>query len=128
MSTNNTITRQRRRADHFKLRLAVATKEIAALRRELREVHHDRFVEGSARTMAAVYRSIDDIMGMWLGQKMLSCRTKTPPFHLPTATEQIVRREIAALLKACEIESVRANEVELTMSSAPACHGHSTRL
>lgn len=113
--STDTIARQRQRADHFKARLAVATKEVAKLRRELRDVARDRYVEGSAVATADAFAALgDEILQMWLSQKMMARRgIRVPPYHLPPATEAMVRAEISAHLKKCGVASIRVEDIEL---------------
>jgi hypothetical protein len=107
--------RQAKRAAHFKLRLGLATKEIAALRRELRDVARDRYVEGSAVATADAFAALgDEILQMWLSQRMMARRgIKCPPYHLPPHVEAMVRAEISAHLTKCGITSIDVKDIPL---------------
>jgi hypothetical protein len=108
--------RLRQRGDHFKSLHAADTKKISALTRENREAHRNGFIEGSADTLASVYAALGDLhLSAWLCQRMMSLRTRSAPYHLPPETEAMVRAEIAASLKQCEIPHAAAIAAEIEL-------------
>jgi hypothetical protein len=109
------VTRQMRRADHFKERARIANKENAALRRELRDVARDQYVKGSAEATADAFAALgDEVLSMWLSQRMMARRgIKCPPYHLPPQVESAVRTEISAHLTKCGITSIDVKDIPL---------------
>jgi hypothetical protein len=91
------IAVQRRRGDDFKTKLLQAKHQIVLMRRKLDE----RFCEGSAQTMAAVYKALPtDDAAIALSQLMMASRVKKPPFNLSPEVEEAARREAIAVLQA----------------------------
>jgi hypothetical protein len=108
--------RLRQRGDHFKSLHAADKKKISTLRRELREARRTGFINGSADTMANVYAALGDLhLSAWLSQRMMSLRTRSAPYNLPPQVEAMVRAEIEAGLKQCEIPDAAAIAAEIEL-------------
>ena len=91
-----------KRAAHFKSLTIELRREVRKLQAELKAAHHSGFINGSAAMMAGVVAALNsDELEAWLGQRLMSCRTRRPPFNLSPASDAMVRREVAVLLEKC---------------------------
>src|SRR5579863_4310235 len=103
------VIQERRRAEQWKQKSIELTRTIGKLVTERERA----FARGSMTTLGAVHAALDDeILQIWLGQRMMSARVRVPPFKLPPEIEAAVRAEIADLLKRSGIKSVRVQEIE----------------
>ena len=108
-----TRAQDHRRAEHFKALTIKLRRDVCKLQAELKVVRSAGFIDGSARMMAGVAAALNsDELEAWLGQRLMSCRTRRPPFKLSPATDAMVRREVADLLEKCG-QKFDVNRIEL---------------
>jgi hypothetical protein len=94
------------RAAHFKRKSLELQREVNALNRELRDARNRFYAEGSAETLAALYRKLgDDDLLTWFSDKYMGRTVRKPPFHLHPEVEARVRRETEDLLRRMGIKS-----------------------
>jgi hypothetical protein len=95
-------SQEHRRAEIFKANSTKMRARIFALERELKSARTAGYIDGSAQMMAGVVAALNsDELEAWLGQRLMSCRTRRPPFKLSQASDAMVRREIQVLLEKC---------------------------
>jgi hypothetical protein len=88
----------------------VLRRERFAFAKRIKTEFNRGFIAGSAAGFGGAMASMDDLeMQMWLSNKSLTARKRTPPFKFDPRIEAVVEEQIQDLLRRC---GVRPNSTE----------------
>lgn len=79
---------------------------------ELRKAVTHQFARGSAEMLAGVMAAMpDDEVCLWISSRLLSARTRKPPFGLSGEVEDAMTPEVIAMLARCGIDSLGPTDI-----------------